>query len=234
MTMKASRDTAPRFIKFLKRSLQGQRPESAGPTELTIDLRRGLWMDCFSPPFKAGERILISAVGSELFVVPVIERLVQTAPGTTFLYVSDSPFDLPIPSASSDLLASGRSPEAEFDGLLFVTDNEAHPHHRNALSRLCACCKFAAAYILGPHFHLFDITQHTLTPEAGGKRHRTFAYVEPSTWHWLYTIARSGPGRGAVVEIGSYVGGTTLALAAGCVAGERGRVVTVDVTLVDG
>lgn len=44
----------------------------------------------------------------------------------------------------------------------------------------------------------------------------------------LFALARDGPGEGAIVELGSYLGRSTVVLALGARAGEREKVVTVD------
>lgn len=66
--------------------------------------------------------------------------------------------------------------------------------------------------------HLMD----TLPPD------RLNGYLHPAEGRALYAMAAFGPGSGAVVELGSFLGKSTAWLAMGATAADRGRVVAVD------
>lgn len=57
---------------------------------------------------------------------------------------------------------------------------------------------------------------------------RVEGWCRPSERHVLYELARSGPGKGAIVEIGSWKGLSTIYLAAGSKRAGRERVTAVD------
>jgi len=195
----------------------------------TIDLHRCLWNESFSLPWHRGDQVLISAMGQRDWLLPVIERVLSLSPGTGFTLLGDfslAGLDIPVlPLCPGYGQATGRS---RYSSLLFITSDEEHPRHRDALHFLCHQLSFDHAFVCGPHYYVVDITRHTRTPRAGGRSFTTYFWVEPQTWSYLYRSARDCPGDGVALEIGSYVGGTTLALAQGCRDGGRGRVVAVD------
>jgi len=53
-------------------------------------------------------------------------------------------------------------------------------------------------------------------------------WLSESEAKYLYSLASYGPGKGAIVEIGSWKGKSTIALAAGCLAAGREKVFAID------
>jgi predicted O-methyltransferase YrrM len=198
-----------------------------GRKAYTIEVDRCLWMESFRPPWRDGEQVLISAVGPGEWLQPVIERLCECSPGTRFTVLADAN-SLEIPARSLHPGYGQELADQSYSVVLFLTSNEEHPLHRNALYFLSHRMRFRRAYLCESHFYLLDLTRHTRTPKVRGKSFRTFSWVEPTTWSYLYRAARDAAGEGVVVEIGSYVGGTTLALAQGCRDGDHGPTVAVD------
>lgn len=58
--------------------------------------------------------------------------------------------------------------------------------------------------------------------------HNIKGFLAPAEGHALMLLAAMGPGRGAVVEIGSYLGRSTSYLALGARASKRGKIFAVD------
>jgi predicted O-methyltransferase YrrM len=115
-----------------------------------------------------------------------------------------------------------------WDALLFLTGDENLRTHREALALLVERLPGRKVYLLESHFILMDLSRHARTPAAGGRRHDAFFYVEPSTWLYLHKQARKTARQGTLVEIGTFTGGTTLALGLGSKDPLRPSVVTVD------
>jgi len=130
--------------------------------------------------------------------------------------------------ALEDLFAREAPPEGPWEILLFLTEDENLRAHREALALFVALLPRRKIYVLESHFILMDLERHARTPAAGGRRHDAFFYVAPSTWSYLYRQSGKASFRGTLVEIGSFVGGTTLALGLGARGAPAPSVATMD------
>lgn len=194
-----------------------------------------LWTDTFEPPWLSGDDVLISAVGSREIIQETVSRLLETSPETGFRLMTNAAVETPLPTSP---LGPQWDPSCfsvdQWSSILFLTDNENHPDHRNALAFLVQRCEFRQAFLCESHFALIDITRHARTPARDGRVSRVFFYLEPETWSYLYDSARDLAGPGVALEIGSYVGGAAVALAAGSREGRHPPAVAVDPVLVEG
>ncbi|MCP4660344.1 MAG: class I SAM-dependent methyltransferase [bacterium] len=193
-----------------------------------------LWTDSFEPPWGSGEDVLISATGPSELIASTVERLVETAPATRFRLMTNAPVAVEVDTRP---LAPSWDPSPfavrEWCAIVFITTDENHPDHRNALHYLAHRSEFRRAFLCESHFALIDVTRHTRTPAVAGRVFKTFFYLEPETWSYLYQSARDLDGPGVALEIGSYVGGSALALAMGCRAGHHPPAVSIDPVLVE-
>jgi predicted O-methyltransferase YrrM len=197
--------------------------------EVTIDLHCCLWMECFSPPWRAGDRIVLAVVGSGEHATPIAQRLVESSPGVDLRLFAGSAvpqLELPVLDEPAD--------ELRAKAVVLIADDDASGAFREALARLCLWARFDALFLIDGYHVLTDITRHAKRRTAEGRSYRGFSWVEPETWQRLYRLTRSAAGSRAVVEIGSFVGGTTLALAAACRDGARQPAVTIDPILGNG
>lgn len=205
------------------------------PRELRVRPSSLLLTDAFSAPWDGGDRVLVSAVGSPEFVETALSRLAETAPSTRFSVLTRAPaapgLDHLPPDPGWDASIFG---VAGWRAVVFLTEDENHPDHRNALAFLVRLCDFDRAFLCESHFVLVDITRHTRTPTVDGRRLKTFFYLEPETWTYLYRAARDIPGQGVAVEIGSYVGGSAVAIGMGCRDAAKAPLVSIDEVLVAG
>ena len=196
---------------------------------LILAPQQQFWSRWFRPPWNTRSKVLVCCSGTESWLEDVIRRLIRVSPKTHFGFVSDLPLSWPGPSWSlEDWMARGAVPEGKWDRLLFLAEDENSREHRESLSLCAGQFPRHKYYLLESHHILMDLSRHIRTPAVRRRRYAAFYYVEPTTWNYLYRQSTQVSKRGTIVEIGTFTGGTTLALGLGSKGAPAPSVATVD------
>lgn len=195
-----------------------------------IALSNYIWLEEFHPAWNRKDNILIVSNGKKEFIEEILKRLLNflNLERTVLLYNEE--IDLKINRYSLSPNYGKDLNNRRWNIILFITEDENSIHHRNSLYYISKAFHFKRAYLIESNNILLDITRHFKFFLKGNK-YNTFAYVEPDTWKYLYNLANDLSDECTILEIGTYIGGTTIALALACKEREKGRVVTVDPSL---
>ncbi len=96
-----------------------------------------IWTDAFVPPWGANEDVLVAASGSPALVDAAFGRLVETSPATHFRLMTNAPVATPVDKLPlSPSWDPSRFTVAWWRAIVFITEDENLPDHRNALHYL--------------------------------------------------------------------------------------------------
>jgi len=182
----------------------------------------------FFPPWNKKDKIIIIATGEKNYCKEVIERILCFSKNENTFLFSFEDFQLDMKIEKILPFYGSEFKMKDWDILLFVTDDENKKEHKNCLYYFSKNFNFKKAYLIEKNYYLLDITRH-FKFKVENEEILTFAYVEPQTWYYLYNLSKKINENGTTLEIGTYIGGTTIALAKGKKG--KGKVVTIDPVL---